>query len=229
MVQMKPNQFLGIVKFFRSEHEEYLDSLISGLFHCQTPETYRMSGLEGVSDKFESCAFSYRADRGDEPVSLTINDMEINDAIAITGHNGGQSDSWLNCWMSLRLPENNTELESLKEGIKLMKGQFGYHYAYILPNDLPKLIERLKQHSPKGLSCGEVVYKEDKNEWGAFCKSPSYAYQREYRFSFGTCSPLEKEPYCFRCPEGLQDLIHKNPELKIESKDGKYTWFDLTE
>jgi hypothetical protein len=67
---MEKNQFLGLVKFFRNE--DYLDSLISGTFHCTPPEVYRLDKQEGVSDKSESCAFSYRKDRGDNPIKVTF-------------------------------------------------------------------------------------------------------------------------------------------------------------
>lgn len=48
-------EFIGLIKFFREEKK--LDALINGCFYCNTPEFYRNSGYEGVSDKFESCFF----------------------------------------------------------------------------------------------------------------------------------------------------------------------------
>lgn len=222
---MKANEFIGLVKFFRNEN--YLDKLISGIFHCQTPETYRLHEMEGVSDKLESCTFSYRKTRNDPPASLTINGIEINDALAVTIYNADEGDSWLNCWLLLRVPENENELESLKTDIALMKKQFGEHYAYISPPNLLKVIEILKNNSEKPLIHKKVRYCEDKHEWGVFCKSPSYAYQREYRFAFGSCSPSETEAYCFNCPEGFYDLIYKNPGLQLKSFDQDQAWFSL--
>ena len=222
---MKPNAFIGLVKFFRNE--SYLDMLISGTFHCQTPEIYRLHEQEGISDKFESCRFSYRKERDDPLISLTLNGVEINDALAITIHNGDGGESWLNCWLVLRVPANEEELESLNTDIDLMKKQFGEHYAYISPPDLEKVIEILKKNSEKPLTANQVLYHEDEDEWGIFCKSPTYAYQREYRFAFGECSPSETEAYCFQCPEGFQDLIYKNPQFELKSHGRDEPWFHL--
>ena len=222
---MKPNECLGLVKFFRNE--TYLDKLISGTFHCQTPETYRLHEMEGVSDKFESCTFSYRKTRNDPSVPIKINGIELHNLLEMTVHNADEGDSWLNCWLLLRMPADENELESLKKDIALMKKQFGVHYAYISPPNLSKVLEILRKNSEKTLYRGEVRYCEDKNEWGIFCKSPSYAYQREYRFAFGSCSPSETEAYCFNCPEGFHDLICKNPEIQIEVTRPNRVWFDL--
>lgn len=226
---LKPNQHLGIIKFFRKESNEYLDQLISGLFHCQTPEVYRNSELEGVSDRVESCVMSYRSHRNDHPIEIEISGHKITGIIDATIHNGGQTDSWLHCWMSLRLPENETSLRSLQEDIKRMKENFGENFVFVPSGNIEELCRRILKASKKPLSCKEVAYDEDHNRWGTFCKSPSYAYQREYRFAFGECSPTEVTPYCFRCPEGFGDLMYKNPDLKLESHDRKNVWLDLAE
>jgi hypothetical protein len=185
--------------------------------------------MEGVSDRFESCVMSYRSHRNDPSIDLEINGCKLTDVLDATIHNGGQKDSWLHCWMSLRVPENETSLESLRDDIKKMKAHFGECFVFLPSGNIKELCKRVGEYSEKEFSCGEVSYDDDRDKWGRFCKSPSYAYQREYRFAFGECSPTEMDPYCFRCPEGFGDLLYKNPELKLESHDKKQVWIDFSE
>lgn len=228
---MESNQCIGLIKFFRNE--EFLDKLISGCFHCTPPEIYRMSKQEGVSDKFESCSFSFRKERGDEQVVIEFDGFGLkekikeSDASSMTLHNGSKTDSWMHCWFCLRLPSDQDALESLKSDIQRMKDQFGSHYAFIINADIEPFIERLKKLSKKELTCGEVEYCGDRSRWGNLCKSVDYSYQREFRFLFGECSTSETDYYIFNNPETFSDVIHKNPDLKLQDKGGECVWFDL--
>ncbi len=87
------NEFLGLIKFFRNE--EFLDKLIAGRMHCQTPETYRLSNMEGVSDRAESCVESWRPARGGSAFEVTINNhvLPFEDIAALTIHNGEPFES----------------------------------------------------------------------------------------------------------------------------------------
>ncbi len=221
----KPNAFLGLVKFFKEE--AYLDKLIAGCFYCRTPESYRLEHLEGVSDKFESCAFSYRTERNDSPIVVTVNELKLEDVTGVTIHHGNDHDSWLHCWTSLRLPTDEKALESLKTDVKRMKQEFGMHYAYIPDSLLVSLVERLKKLSAQKLWCKEVTYSLDSNIWSSQCKSLSYSYQREFRFGFGECPISETIPYVLNRESGFGDIIFKNPDVTLKSKDGLTTWFDL--
>ena len=223
---MESNQFLGLIKFFRNE--EFLDSLRSGCFHCTPPEVYRLDKQEGVSDIFESCGFSYRKERNDEPITLKLGDMEITDALSITVHNRTEKDAWMHCWFSLRLPDDQGALDKLKTDIATMKSHFGSSYAFIPAPNLKPLISKLTDLSEKTMSYGEVEYSGDKSKWGNLCKSLDYSTQREYRFLFGECSSSEKDYYIFNNPEGFEDLILKNTDIKLSSKDGKQVWFELS-
>ncbi|KAB7668787.1 hypothetical protein [Plesiomonas shigelloides] len=222
---MKGNQFLGLVKFFRNE--VFLDKLINGCFHCTPPEIYRLDTQEGVSDKYESCAYSYRPERGDEHVTISIKDININDALGMTIHNGSNKDAWMHCWFTLRLPKDPEALDKLKEDVTKMKNLFGKHYAFIPAHNLKPLVSTLEELSEKKLFCGEVVYSGDESKWGNLVKSLEYSYQREYRFLFGECSPSETDFYIFNKLGGFSDLILKNADLKLQSKDGKDIWFEL--
>lgn len=224
---MKSNQFIGLVKFFRNE--EYLNLLLDGCFHCTPPEIYRMDNQEGVSDKFESCVFSYRKEREDEPIELSIAGHTLKETKSITLHNQAEKDAWLHCWFTLRVPDSPESLENLKEDVQRMKKEFGQHYAFIPAPNLKPLIERLEANSDKQMFCSEVKYSGDTSRWGNLVKDLSYSYQREYRFLFGECSSAETDFYIFQNPNGLADLIYKNIELKMQSKCGQQVHFDLSE
>lgn len=223
---MESNQFLGLVKFFRNE--DFLDSLRSGCFHCTPPEVYRLDKQKGVSDKYESCAYSYREKRGDEPITITFGDIDISDALGVTVHNRTDKDAWMHCWFTLRLPKDQEALDKLKADVAKMKKQFGEHYAFIPAPNLKLLVSKLQGLSEKPLFCGEVQYSGDKSKWGNLVKSLEYSYQREYRFLFGECESSEVEYYIFNNPEGFSDLILKNTDFKLQSNDGEHVWFELS-
>lgn len=222
---MEANKFLGLVKFFRDE--SFLDKLISGCLYCKTPENYRLDKLEGVSDKFESCQYSYRTARNDSPVTASLAGQELEGLLDITIHKGVDHDSWLHCWMSLRIPKDQKSLDELKADVKRLKSEFGSSYAFIPAGKLAEFVALLQRISDKELWCKEVIYSHDKGQWSSECKGVDYSYQREYRFGFGRCSPSETTPYIINHASGFHDFVLKNPELKLHSQDGKEIFFDL--
>lgn len=221
------NEFLGLIKFFRNE--EFMDKLIAGRMHCQTPETYRLSKMEGVSDRAESCVESWRPARGDSAFEVTINDhvLPFEDILALTIHNGEPFESWLHCWFCLRLPEDAEALESLVNDIRRMKKHFGSHYALIVNKDVKPFLRMLQDVSGKTVWAKEVDYTEDVTHWDVSCKSQVYAYQREFRFGFGECRVGETEPYVFDHPDGFAHLIHKSPELIIKNNQDGSMYLDF--
>lgn len=223
---MQANEFLGLVKFFRNE--SFLDRLIDGCFHCTAPEVYRLDKQEGVSDKFESCAFSYRPERNDSPIILEINGQNITDLLGLTAHNKNDKDSWLHCWFTLRIPKDQEDLDCLKSDLEKMKVQFGMSYAFIPAPKLKPFVERLRSISEKPLYCGAASYSSNSSKWGNLCKATNYSYQREYRFCFGECSALEKNPYVINDPNGFKEFIYKSPGIKLQSKDFSVTWLELS-
>lgn len=222
---MRSNQLLGIVKFF--DNEDYLSKLIDGIFYCKTPEVYRLEKREGVSDRLEGCRYSYRAERGDGDTSLTFNGVDISDAVAVTIQSTRHKDSWMHCWFSLRVPENEDSLILLKSDIERMKAEFGSKCAFIPLEKMKPFIEHLQKLSSKSLGCGFVEYSEDPNQWGRLCKSMQYAYQREYRFLFGECSVHDVEPYIFNEEQGFSEYIYRGESLKLTSKSGEKIWLEL--
>lgn len=211
---MKANQFLGILKFFHSA--EYMEKLLDGLVHCQTPEVYRLSAQEGRGDKHESCTMSWRRERNDADVEFTINGHTIppEDLVSMTvQHEGG--DSWLSCWFTLRLPEEMPDLEKLKQDLARMKREFGSHFAFIPAQHVQEFLGRLKAASPKPLWAQEVIYEEASILWSARCKSPAYSYQREYRTGFGQCGVHEVEPFIFQVEGGFRDIMYADTSIQL--------------
>lgn len=222
---MQANQFVGLIKFFRNE--DFLDKLVGGTFHCTPPEVYRLDNQEGVSDKFESCGFSYRKSRSDDEVNLHINDRLITEHTSLTIYNKTDKDSWMHCWFSLRVPQNEKSLEQLKTDIERMKREFGEQFAFIPAPSINDFLDIIENISPLPMVCAEVEYSADKSNWGSLCKSLDYSYQREYRFLFGECNSHETEFFVFSDPNKFSYLILKNPELKIQSKDKSITWLEI--
>lgn len=219
-------KFLGLIKFFREEWK--LDSLINGCFYCNTPEFYRMSGDEGVSDKFESCVFSYRTSRNDEPVTLNVNGIDLNDVLGLTVHNGGDGDAWMHCWYALWVPKDQADLDETKANIERMQSEFGKLYAFIPAREIKTFHETLSKLTDKPISCKEVVYSSDKEKWGTFCKSLSYAYQREYRFSIGECEPHNTTEYIITSTDGFSDVIVKNPKIQLQHNTTGQVWLEIS-
>jgi len=223
---MQANDLLGLVKFFRSE--EYLDKLIGGLIHCQTPECYRQSDLEGVSDKHESCSYAWRSERGDDPIKVLINGHEIVEGLqALTVHNGVASDSWLSCWFMLQIPPDEEGLARLIDDIRRMKAEFGSSYAFLPAEQLQPFLNKVKTSASLSMWAGPVTYDDDHMLWSWQCKSRAYRYQREYRLGFGDCSVTELESHSFTCEGGLGDFLFKNPDLQIKHEQTGRVFFDL--
>ncbi len=220
-------EIVGFVKFFRDEWK--LDKLIEGCFYCNTPEFYRLSGDEGVSDKFESCIFSYRIQRRDEPIKLIIQEKHIADIQALTVQAGADYDSWLHCWMALAVPRNSEGLESLKQDIVKIKKEFGSHYAFLPAENLGKFTTRLKKLTQHKVEYGLIEYSPDASNWNSFCKSISYSYQREFRFAVGKCSPSEIEHIEITNPNGFSKLIYKNCGIEIKDKNNGTSWLNIDE
>lgn len=211
---VKANQFLGLLKFFHNP--EYMDKLLSGVMHCQTPEVYRLAAQEGRGDKNESCIMSWRRDRNDAGVEFNLNGHVIpaEDIVSVTLQSG-DCDSWLSCWLMLRLPEGEPDLEKLKQDLTRMKREFGKNFVFLPAYHAKEFLDRLRSASSKPAWAQEIVYQEDSVMWSARCKSPAYSYQREYRIGFGQCDVHEQEPYEFLVEGGFRDLMHSNISLQL--------------
>ena len=163
---------IGIVKFFRNE--SFLDSLIAGTFHCNTPESYRQSKLEGVSDLNESCCFSFRTERGDDEITLEVNGVKIPDIKRLTAYNPGLRDAWLHCWMALEIPKTDEELIALKRDVLRLQVEFGRNYAFISYDKITPFLNIIKAlFTDHRVTAGKVAYSEKSTDWSPSCKAGS--------------------------------------------------------
>ena len=85
----------------------------------------------------------------------------------------------------------------------------------------------LQDVSTRPIWAREVTYTDDVTLWGLDCKSTAYAYQREYRFGFGTCSVSETEPHVFDHPDGFGRLIYKNADFVMRCNEDGSVLLDL--
>lgn len=222
---MEPNQFLGLLKFFRDE--DHLDQLISGIFYCNTPEYYRQSDQAGIADKHESCIHAYRKKRGDEPYEILINGQIINGLKNFTIHGGKLRASWLHCWIALEMPDSEESIDELAMDLARARNEFGSHYAFIPAHKLPPFIARLKSIIPFKMDSFKVAYSEDGLKWSVGCKSERYRYQRESRFMVGERELRGIEHKRFIDITGFSDYILKCPEVKVVDGKSGHTWFSI--
>ncbi|MGD9213071.1 MAG: hypothetical protein PVI90_19970 [Desulfobacteraceae bacterium] len=204
---------IGIMKFFRDE--EYLDSLISGTLYCNTPEFYRQSNAEGVSDKNESCLFSYRKKRGDEKVIAEFNGKEIKNIKCFTAHNPDLKEAWLHCWMTFEIPETDQELECLENDIQRVRNEFGRHFAFIAYNEIVPFLNAVQSMTQLQVLARKVSYSKKAVDLSPTSKDISYSYQREFRFLIGQCETDQVEPLQLKYKDNFSKFLHKNPEIVL--------------
>jgi len=180
--------------------------------------------LEGISDKNESCLFTYRQEREDDEVILEVNGVEIKDVLQLTAYNPGIQDSWLHCWMALEIPKTDEEVEALKEDVLRLQSEFGVYYSFVSCAQIPQFIEVIKTLTNYRVLSGKVSYSDKSTDWSATCKNASYSYQREYRFLVGECGSNHLEPLNLKYEEGFGKYIQKNPEI-IMKMEGQYDPF----
>jgi len=205
-----------------------LDFLIDGVFHCNTPEKYRLDGSEGIGDLHESCMHAYRAARGDKPVILKINGKELEGLTAVTTHMNKLKDMWLHCWFALDFPENDEQLLALTEDLKRVRSEFGENFVFLPGAHLVEFTDRVRSLQDGPFERGRVLYSQNSEDWSVGCKSEAYAYQREYRFALGQCKHISTEPLCLRYEHGFGDLLQQNPHIKISDNESGAVWFKLS-
>ncbi|WP_156831310.1 hypothetical protein, partial [Arhodomonas aquaeolei] len=214
---MKDGELVFLLKFFSDR--EKLNALTNGVFYCNTPEFYRQSGDEGISDQHESCTHAYRPDRGDAPVKLYINDVELEGITTLTMRGRGGKDRWLHCWFAVHMPSDDEELESLVENINRMRSEFGPYYAFLPVSNIPHLVERIQLATKHSINRGLVSYSDKALDWYVGCKSAAYSYQREYRFALGECADRCVDPLIIRHENGFSDLVSDTPSLRITNEE----------
>lgn len=222
---MVNSKLVGLLKFFRKE--ERLDQLLDGLLYCNTPETYRLSGMEGIGDPNESCVHSYRESRGDVQATFEIDGHALEGLTAVTLHMGERKDMWLHCWFALDMPTNNDELVMLVDDLNRVRKAFGSHYAFLPHGNLTEFVNRVRLLYDGDFDRGRVLYSDDNKKWSVGCKSNTYSYQREYRFGFGQCPHTSTKALPLTYDAGFSDLIMKNPSIRATDTETQNVWFHL--
>jgi len=217
----------GILKFFRDV--EKLDFLVNGGFYCNTPEFYRMSDGDGVSDNSESCFHSYRKERGDDPVKLLLNGKELSGVEKLTVHVGGIKDKYLHCWFAFTLPESEEDIEDLGRNLNRMRKEFGGNYAFVKGEDIETLANIIGKSTDFYIDHGNIGYSTDRQKWSAICKPDNYSYQQEYRFLIGDCEHSDIKPVVIQCTESISHLISCNQPLRIRDNETGHVWLELNE
>jgi hypothetical protein len=223
MLELNKYYFLGLVKFFKNDN--YLDDLINGVFYCNTPEYYRLSDQEGVSDHNESCILSYRANRGDEQLRMTFGGVEVPGITSVTMYDENKYDMYLHCWSSIIFTLDDDKVLKLIKDLNRLRKEFGNNYVFIPYDKLKTFIERLKFLTNNNLQHGFIKYSNDDNERTVFCKSVKYSYQREYRFATGKCEHTDNAPLIIKDDIGFHNYMEKNISINIEETiTGKFVF-----
>ena len=206
--------FACLVKFFRDER--HLDELIAGKLYCNTPEFYRTSKSEGVSDPQESCSRAHRGLSGGDMIKLVMEGEEVASISNMTVHVGGLKDMWLHCWCALDIPESAREFNRLATSLGRLRGAFGVHYAVIPRGKLAGFTKAVHElAADRDFKYGRVQYSDNQQAWSVGCKATKYAYQQEYRFALGLCGHLTTEPLILRHPAGFAEFIQKSPAIEM--------------
>ena len=156
-------KLIGIIKLFGND--SFLESLIAGTLYCNTPEVYRQSNLEGVSDRNESCLFSFRPERGDEEIILEVNGIRIKEIKSLTAHNPGVPEAWLHCWTTFEIPETDEELIALKKDVLRLQTEFGRNYVFIRDDRITSFLNTITTLTDHRVIARKVVYSEKPTDW----------------------------------------------------------------
>jgi len=218
-------EVFGLIKFFKNE--DYLSQLCSGKLFCNTPEYYRIHTEIGVSDHFESCSWSFRHSRSDTGAKIAVGGHSIEGLTNVTIRATGMKDSWLHCWTTLVVPQDEVELDILVKDICRIRSEFGLHYAYIPPSNINPFFDHIKTLTPYEVRAGSATYSEKPSDWSPACKSTNYRYQREFRFLFGECQELSIEPLIIQSQNGFGDFILKDISIEISSTNGEWVWLGI--
>lgn len=218
---VESKRIAGLLKFF--DYGKYLDDLLAGTVFFNTPEHYRWSGKEGQGDPHESCAFSFRKDRGDAPVQLRFPDNSMPEVLALTMLNGGRKPGWLHCWTAIMVPAYHADLLQLKADLNRIRTVFGTRYVFLPEGRITEFAKRIEQAVPTTsedvLDFGLVEYSASKDDRGVWCKPTEYAYQREFRFVLGECRHDERNPRRVTHGGGFTDMLAADPTIRIVAED----------
>lgn len=220
-------QLFGLLKFFKNQ--DHLRDLLDGKLYCNTPEYYRLSNEEGISDKNESAVHTYRKKRGDKNVRVIFGRYELEGLIDTTLQSGDLKDAWLHCWVSLELPNDVHQFALLAEDLNRIRKEFGTSYVYLPGGKIRPLIEIIKTITDKQVHSGMVKYSANTMLWNPVCKSIDYSYQREYRILVGQCDITSTQPLVPNYSPGFRHLLLKNHPFHLIEENSGRVCFHLSE
>lgn len=215
-----------IIKFFKDRN--IVDSFLNGMFWCNTPEFYRQEEAAGVSDINESCSHSYRSSRDGQGATLEVNGVHLAEITDSTMYSDSQKDRWLHSWFELSSPSNDSEYINVVQDINRMRKEFGKLYLVILEKDFDRFLNRVKSVTELNAEYKKVSYSDNRFDWDCTCKSTAYAYQREFRFLVGNCTPKEVQPQKLIYEGGFRDIISDCQPIFIHDENTGELLLELT-
>lgn len=200
-----------ILKFFSKK--EYLEDFLDGKIYCKHPLFYRRIKTAGVGDRFESCQDFAEGLEQLKERKIIINGRTLtyeNGLRSITIHPRGQDDYYLHCWFSATPSLLHNEGLILFNNLNRVASEFGDQYiAVVPPENVFEFFKRM--YTSECEKIGFVKYSNNRQDWGIFCKSISYQYQREFRFLYqpDNTSDVNIEDLSFiaNAPKGFRDII----------------------
>lgn len=196
---------------------DYLRQLVEGNLYLNTPEYYRLHPSQGIGDKRESCAYSYRALRDDfSPPILKAAGEPIPGITRATVRTATKEDHYLLCWSMIPAWKDSEELSAIKADLRTQRSEFGASFVALRERDIPLLADRIEEADGARPLFGPVCYSPDPNKWGCSCKSPEFTYQREYRFLVGMCDEKDVTPKRLKVRD-ISDLLLSNGRLDLRS------------
>lgn len=212
---------IGLIKFFGNEQRR--EQFLNGLLYCNTPEFYRNYKGVGISDYNESCIASLRGRENDPLCNIEwspandISDISVlPNAREMTIKRAADPDAWMHCWFVLRDLQTENQLLTQTENINKVKKEFGKYMVFLPKEQIPEFTQRLSSSSEKKLTHRQVAYSSMPTDQYRFCKSEKYAYQQEYRFSFGECDIKNVAHYDFNHKDGFRDIMITNQWIRAK-------------
>ena len=197
---------------------EDLEKLVQGELYLNTPEYYRIHADNSFGDKFESCAYSYRAGR-DEIAPVLLKDgvpLSHFRTKSATFYTASKQSFYLHCWSMVSAWDSPSELKALALGLQRQREQLGPCFVALRSRDIGSLLERIQEKEPDA-RCSHIEYSDDLNRQSCVCKRTQFAWQREFRFLVGDCAERETHARCLQLSD-LSDLLLFNETLDLRNE-----------
>lgn len=206
---------VALIKWGKREH---LEKLVRGELYLNTPEYYRINADKSFGDKFESCAYSYRAGRDDVAPVFLKDGVPLSHfrTTSATVYTASKQSFYLHCWSMISAWDGLIDLKALAVDLQRQREQLGPCFVALRSRDIGPLLERIQEKEPDA-GCSHIEYSDDPNQQSCVCKHTQFAWQREFRFLVGDCS--ERETHARRLQLGdLSNLLLFNGTFNLRNK-----------